>query len=136
MYSAVGTRENIKIIDSAEYGGVKIEVMEYQHLFGSTGTSAAMDLYFMEKQNIRARQVAVYLSNDMVTVEPGAMSYFRGPLEMVSGVTAGNALGRLFSGAVTGEAAAQPEYRGSGMLVLEPSFNHFLILQLFFQILY
>ena len=89
MYSAVGTRENIKIIDSAEYGGVKIEVMEYQHLFGSTGTSAAMDLYFMEKQNIRARQVAVYLSNDMVTVEPGAMSYFRGPLEMVSGVTAG-----------------------------------------------
>ena len=79
MYSAVGTRENIKIIDSAEYGGVKIEVMEYQHLFGSTGTSAAMDLYFMEKQNIRARQVAVYLSNDMVTVEPGAMSYFRRP---------------------------------------------------------
>lgn len=58
------------------------------------------------------------------------MSYFRGPLEMVSGVTAGNALGRLFSGAVTGEAVAQPEYRGSGMLVLEPSFNHFLLLQL------
>ena len=26
----------------------------------------------MEKQNIRARQVAVYVSNDMVTVEPGA----------------------------------------------------------------
>lgn len=45
-------------------------------------------------------------------------------------MTAGNALGRLFSGAVTGEAVAQPEYRGSGMLVLEPSFNHFLLLQL------
>ena len=72
----------------------------------------------------------VYVSNDMVTVEPCSMSYFRGPLEMVSGVTAGNALGRLFSGAVTGEAVAQPEYRGSGMLVLEPSFNHFLLLQL------
>ena len=91
MYSAIGTRENIKIIDSAEYGGVKIDVMEYQHLLGSTNTSAAMDLYFMEKQNIRARQVAVYVSNDMVTVEPGAMSYFSGPLEMDSGVTAGNA---------------------------------------------
>lgn len=130
MYSAIGTRENIKIIDSAEYGGVKIEVMEYQRLLGSTSTSAAMDLYFMEKQNLRARQVAVYINNDMVSVEPGAMSYFRGPLEMVSGVTAGNALGRLFSSAVTGEAISQPEYRGSGMLVLEPSFNHFLLLQL------
>lgn len=130
MYSAVGTRENIKVIDSAESGGVKIEVMEYQKLLGSTNTSAAMDLYFMEKQNMRARQVAVYINNDMVTVEPGAMSYFQGNLEMVSGVTAGNALGRLFSGAVTGEAMAQPEYRGTGMLVLEPSFNHFLVLQL------
>ena len=99
MRSAVGTRENIRIIDSAESGGVKIEVMEYQKLLGSTNTSAAMDLYFMEKQNMRARQVAVYINNDMVTVEPGAMSYFQGNLEMVSGVNAGNALGRLFSGA-------------------------------------
>lgn len=130
MLSAIGSREHIKVVDQASFGGMRIEVMEYQKLLGSTNTSAASDLYFMEKQNIRARQVAVYLDNDMVTVEPGAMSYFRGNLEMISGVTAGNALGRLFSGAVTGEALAQPEYRGSGMLVLEPSFNHFLLLQL------
>lgn len=130
VYNAIGTRENIKIIDSASYGGIKIDVMEYQKLLGSTNTRAAMDLYYMEKQNIRARQVAVYLTNDAVTVQPGAMSYFQGPLEMVSGLTPGNALGRLFSGAVTGEGAAQPEYKGSGMLVLEPSFQHFLLLQL------
>lgn len=130
MYSAIGTRENIKIIDSAQCGGLKIDVLEYQKLLGSTNTSAAIDLYYMEKQNMRARQVAVYLKQDKVTVEPGAMSYFQGNLEMVSGVTAGNALGRLFSGAVTGEGMAQPEYKGSGMLVLEPSFNHFLLLQL------
>lgn len=130
MYSAVGTRENIKIIDTAEMGGMRVEVMEYQKLLGSTNTSAAMDLYYMEKQNMRARQVAVYLTNDTVSVEPGAMSYFQGGLEMISGVNAGNALGRLFSGAVTGEGVAQPEYRGSGMLVLEPSFKHFLVLQL------
>lgn len=130
MYSAIGSRENIKIIDSAEMGGVKVEVMEYQQLLGSTNTSAAMDLFYMQKQNMRARQVAVHINNDKVIVEPGAMSYFRGKLEMVSGVTAGNAIGRLFSGAVTGEGVAQPEYKGSGLLVLEPSFCHFLILQL------
>ncbi len=130
VYNAIGTRENIKIIDSASHGGVKIDIMEYQKLMGSTNTQAAMDLYFMEKQNIRVRQAAVYIENDMVTVQPGAMSYFQGPLEMVSGLTPGNALGRLFSGAVTGEGAAQPEYKGSGMLVLEPTFNHLLLLQL------
>ena len=130
IYNAIGTRENIKIIDSAASGGTKIEVMEYQKLMGSTNTRAAMDLYYMEKQNIRVRQVAVYLNKDAVTVQPGAMSYFQGPLEMVSGLTPGNALGRIFAGAVTGEGAAQPEYKGSGMLVLEPSFQHFLLLQL------
>ena len=130
MVSAVGTRENIKIVDQASYGGVRIEVMEYQKLLGATDTNAAEDLYFMEKQNMRCRQIAVYLTNDKVTIEPGAMSYFRGNIEMVSGVTAGNALGRLLSSAVTGEGVAQPEYKGSGLLVLEPSFRHFLILQL------
>ena len=128
--SAIGTRENIKIIDSAENGKTKIEVMEYQRLLGSTDTNAVMDMYFMEKQNIRARQVAVYLNGDSVTLEPGAMSYFRGQIEMVSGVTAGNVLGRVFSSVTTGEAVAQPEYKGTGVVVLEPSFKHFLILDL------
>ena len=84
----------------------------------------------MEKQNIRVRQIAIYLNNDRVTIEKGAMSYFQGNLEMVSGVTAGNALGRLVRGAVTGEHMAQPIYTGTGMLVLEPSFKHFLVMEL------
>lgn len=128
--SAIGTRENIKIIDQAENGRMKIEVMEYQKLLGSTDTNAVMDMYFMEKQNIRARQVAIYLNNDAVILEPGAMSYFKGNIEMVSGVTAGNVLGRVFSSVTTGEAIAQPEYKGTGVVVLEPSFKHFLVLQL------
>lgn len=128
--SAVGTRENIRIIDSGVHGGVKVEVMEYQRLLGTTNTNTVVDMYYMEKQNIKARQVAVYLENDMVEVEPGAMSYFKGNLEMVSGVTPGNLLGRAFSSLTTGEAVAQPKYKGTGLLVLEPSFNHFLVLDM------
>lgn len=130
LTSAIGTRENIRIIDSAENGGTKIEIMEYQKLLGSTSTNSAIDLYYMEKQNMRARQIAVYLNNDKVTIEPGAMSYFKGQIEMVSGVNAGNVLGRMFSSATTGEAIAQPEYKGTGLLVLEPSFKHFILLNM------
>ncbi|WP_165445238.1 AIM24 family protein [Bacilliculturomica massiliensis] len=130
MQSAIGTRENITIIDSAEFGGTKIEIMEYQKLLGSTNTRGAIDLYYMEKQNMKARQVAVYLNNDKVTVEPGAMSYFKGQIEMISGVNMGNMLGRMFSSATTGEAIAQPEYKGTGVVVLEPSFKHFLLLNI------
>lgn len=129
-YNAVGTRENIKIIDTSSNKNMKIDILEYQKLLGGTDPNSAERMYFMEKQNMRVRQAAIYLENDSVKVEPGAMSYFQGNLEMVSGVTPGNLLGRMFTGAVTGESAAQPEYRGTGMVVLEPTFKHLITLEL------
>lgn len=130
MRNATGTRENIKILETYESGGLRVEVLEYQKLLGISNAAMAQQVYFMEKQNIRVRQIALYLNNDKVTIEKGAMSYFQGNLQMVSGVTVGNALGRMIRGAVTGEQMAQPEYTGTGMLVLEPSFKHFLVLEL------
>ncbi|MGN1107241.1 MAG: AIM24 family protein [Huintestinicola sp.] len=129
-YNAVGTRENIKIIDQSVNKNMKIEILEYQKLLGGRDPYSSQMMYFMEKQNMKVRQAAIYLTNDSVKVEPGAMSYFRGNLEMTSGVTPGNLLGRMFTGAVTGEATAQPEYRGTGMIVLEPTFKHLLTLEL------
>jgi uncharacterized protein (AIM24 family) len=58
------------------------------------------------------------------------MSYFQGNLDMVSGVNLGNIVGRAFKGTVTGESMAQPEYKGTGMLVSEPSFKHFFLIDL------
>ena len=128
--SAIGTRENIKVIDSSQYGGTKIEVLEYEKLLGSTNTKSVVDMYYMEQQNIRARQIAIYLNNDSVKVEPGAMSYFKGKIEMVSGVNPVNLIGKVFSKMTTGEDLAQPEYKGTGMVVLEPSFKHYLLLEI------
>lgn len=130
MRTATGTRDNIRIIEEYASGGLKVEVLEYKKLLGISNSSMAQSVYFMEKQNIRVRQIALYLDNEKVTIEKGAMSYFQGNLQMVSGVTLGNALGRMVRGAVTGERMAQPEYTGTGMLVLEPSFKHFLVLEL------
>lgn len=130
MRTAIGTRENIKVIEEYSSGGLRVEILEYEKLLGLSNTAMAQSVYFMEKQNIRVRQIALYLNNDKVTIEKGAMSYFQGNLQMVSGVTVGNALGRLVRGAVTGEQMAQPEYTGTGLLVLEPSFKHFLVMEL------
>lgn len=129
-YDAIGTRENIRIMDSSANKGMKVDILEYQKLLGGKNPHNAQMMYFMEKQNMKARQPVIYLTNDSVKVEPGAMSYFMGNLEMVSGVTVKNALGRMFTGAVTGEAVAQPEYKGTGMVVLEPSFKHFIVIEL------
>jgi len=130
QYNAVGTRENIKVIGSESFGGMRVDVLQYEELRGMNDTTMAKDLWFMKQENMKVKQIAVYLENDGCKVEPGAMSYFQGNLEMISGMTLGNAVGKFFSGAVTGERAAQPEYKGTGMVVLEPSFKHFITLTL------
>ena len=126
MKTATGTRENIRVIEEYQSRGLRVEVLEYEKLLGISNPSMAQQVYFMEQQHIRVRQIALYLNNAKVTIEKGSMSYFQGDIKMVSGVTIGNALGRFVRGAVTGEQTAQPEYSGTGLLVLEPSFKHFL----------
>lgn len=130
MVSAVGTRKNISVIDSAMTNNVKIEVLQYDKLKGVTPTHMAMNLHYMEQNDVKVRQVVCYMNNGSVTTEAGAMSYYQGPINMVSGVTAGNVIGKMFKGAVTGESLSQPVYNGSGMLVLEPSFKHFHLIEL------
>lgn len=130
MKTATGTRENIRVIEEYQSRGMRVEVLEYEKLLGISNPSMAQQVYFMEQQHIRVRQIALYLNNEKVTIEKGAMSYFQGDIKMVSGVTIGNALGRFVRGAVTGEQTAQPEYSGTGLLVLEPSFKYFLVLEL------
>ena len=45
--NAVGTRENIIVIDKAEFGGMTVEVLEYQKLLGTTNINSAVDMYYI-----------------------------------------------------------------------------------------
>lgn len=129
-YNSIDGRKNIQIIQTDENGGLKIEILEYQKLLGSKSAACAQGLYFMSQQNIKCRQVVLHMRNTRVITEAGAMSYIRGKIEMTSGVTLGNMIGKMISGKMTGESTAKPEYTGTGMLVLEPSFEHYIILNL------
>lgn len=122
----IGTRSNIEVLQRINYNGVQLEILEYQKLLGCRSLHNVSTMWFMEQQNVKVRQIVAYINNDAVRIQAGAMSYFQGPLNMVSGVTVGNAIGKMFKAAVTGETVSQPVYSGSGMLVLEPSFRHFL----------
>lgn len=131
--SVIGTRENVKIIKDADFSkyGIRVEIMEYQELKGNTNIYAAQKMWFMKETNIKCRQIAIYIMDSGVKIESGAMSYYQGPLELTTGIMdVGKLLGQTFTGKLTGEKIVMPEYRGSGILVLEPSFKHFLILEL------
>ena len=128
--AVIGNRDNVKILTSADFSnqGIRVEVMEYTKLYGSTNYNVAQALWFMHDANIRCRQIAIYILNSGVKIEAGAMSYFQGPLEMTTGINnAGKLVSQAFTSKLTGERLAMPEYKGSGILVLEPSFNHFFV---------
>ena len=129
-YNAIGTRSNVKVIDSSENKSCHIDILEYQNLNGLTNSSMAQSLFYMKEQNIKAKQIVIYLENDVIKTEPGALSYMQGNIQMVSGVNAGNLIGKMFSSKMTGENIAQPEYKGTGMIGLEPSFKHFVVIDL------
>lgn len=129
----VGTRDNIKILDNRYYPnyGVTVMIIEYQKLLGNTNLYNASTLYFMHEENLRCRQIGMFISNNGVKIEAGAMSYFQGPLQCTTGITDIGKLARqAFTSKLTNEKLIMPEYNGSGILVLEPSFKHFIVMEL------
>lgn len=131
--AVIGSRNNVKIIDNRDFSkyGLRVEIMEYQELLGSTNIYGAQALWFMKEANIKCRQIAIYILNSSAKIEAGAMSYFQGPLEMTTGLNSGGKiLKQTLTSKLTGEKIAMPEYTGSGILVLEPSFKHFIVMEL------
>lgn len=124
--NAVGTRKNVKVLNTYEHNGIKVDVLEYEKLLSPQNSGMAQRLWFMEQENLRIRQLAIYMQNAEVQLQAGAMSYFQGDISMVSGVTIGNAVKKAFAGSVTGESMSKPVYKGTGLLVSEPSFRHFI----------
>lgn len=126
----IGSRENMSVLDRMLVGdkesSVLCEILQYDKLLGSTNMHTAQSIWFMESHNMKCRQINFQINNSGVKIEQGAMSYFQGPLDMTQGVNLGNLVGNAFRGALTGEKLSFPEYRGSGLLVLEPSYKFFI----------
>ena len=88
----------------------------------------AAPLYFCDKMGVRKRQLAIELKKTAVTISSGAMQWFAGNIESTTGVKgAGDLMGKMLKGSVTGESAIKPEYKGEGILVLEPTYKFILL---------
>lgn len=105
-------------------------VIEYQRDL-SVMPSEAQFAYFCNEMNVRKRQVICDLSKADITLQAGAMQWTVGNVNATTGI---KGVGDLFSkavrGKVTGESAIKPEYTGDGILVLEPTYRHLLLIDL------
>lgn len=87
--------------------------------------------YFCNAMNVRKRQVICDISRANVTVQAGAMQWMVGNVHATTGLKGvGDLFGKAVRGKVTGESAIKPEYTGDGIMVLEPTYKHLLLLDL------
>lgn len=128
MYQIKNFMENddVKVIDSLG----AFSVVEYQRDL-SVMPETAMEAFYASQMNVRKRQVVCDVSKSNVTVQAGAMQWIVGNVKATTGIKGvGDLFGKAVRGSVTGESAIKPEYTGDGTLVLEPTYQHILLLDL------
>ena len=95
----------------------------------SVNGATAQQAWFSSAMNVRRRQVVCNVAQSPVTVQAGAMQWSVGDVNATTGVKGvGDFFGKALRGAVTKESAIKPEYQGSGMLVLEPTYRYIILL--------
>lgn len=112
---------------TAELGGFMV-IEHFQDLSVSP-LNAEME-YFMSNMGVRKRQLAINLTEggSGVCIQAGAMQMILGNLNATSGIKgARDIASKFFKGTVTKESAVKPEYSGSGLLILEPTYKHIIL---------
>ncbi len=118
--------DDIKVIDKLG----AYTVIEYQRDLSVTPMEA-QTAYFCNQMNVRKRQVICNLQVSDVILQAGAMQWTVGNVNATTGVKGvGDLFGKALRGSVTGESAIKPEYTGDGLLVLEPTYKHLLLVNL------
>ena len=104
------------------------QVIEYQRDLSVLPVEAQM-AYFCNAMNVRKRQVICDVSKSNITVQAGAMQWTVGNVNATTGIKGvGDLFGKALRGSVTGETVVKPEYTGDGILVLEPTYKHILLI--------
>lgn len=126
MYTISNFLDNDDIRTLDEKGAFK--VIEYTRDLSVT-PQQAQTAYFCEKMNVRRRQIVCDLNKSNVTLQAGAMQWTVGNVNATTGIKGvGDLFGKAIRGKVTGESAIKPEYTGNGLLVLEPTYKHLILL--------
>lgn len=130
-------RNNIDMLEENEFevidslissDGTQIEVLAFPELRGSSDVRTASSLFYAKESGMRLKIVRITLNDGKFRVEPGALHYMRGDLEMKTS-TGGGILKGLSRKMLAGETFFVNEIHGTGKIYLEPTFGHFFLYQ-------
>lgn len=112
-------------------GNSTFQVLEYEDLRGGKDVRSAFMLSFMRDAGIKLRQLRIVLKDSGVVLESGSLSFMRGPIEVSTNTGGLFSLSKKFiSSKISGEPIIKPYFKGTGEILLEPSFGHYAILEL------
>ncbi len=126
MYTISNFTDNDDVKILSQQGA--FQIVEYQRDL-SVSPGSSMIAYYSAQMNVRKRQLVCDLSKAQITIQAGTMQWMLGNVNATTGI---KGVGDLFSkavrGKVSGESAIKPEYAGDGILVLEPTYKHLILL--------
>lgn len=107
------------------------EVLQVKQLAGSSDARSAEQLFFVSQAGMRMKMVKITLpkAGSKVRVEPGALYYMNGNLD-IRASTGGGIIRGLARKMTSGETFFVNEIHGQGEIYLEPTFGHFILINI------
>ena len=118
--------DHFEIVESEKIMGTIVEVVQYKTLKGSDDLNVAEKLFFAKQAGIHLKMLRIKLDNSELVIEPGALYFMKGNLQLESSSQGGIAKG-LMRKFMTGETLFQSRIKGTGEVYLEPTFGHYLL---------
>ena len=114
---------NIKVLEQKG----NIYVLEHTKDHSVTPNMAQIS-YYSAAMNIKKRQVYIELEDEGFVTSSGAMQWFIGDIEASSNIKGvGDFFGKAIKGSITSETASKPLYKGTGSLMLEPTYKYIIL---------
>jgi uncharacterized protein (AIM24 family) len=118
------------VIETHEYKGVKLEVLEYIRKKAMHGLGNTEPLAYKVEEPDYAYRLLFKLQNDGIFMEGGLLHYMYGTLA-ISTSSALTGLSSMMKRTAAGEGTSLTEVKGTGEVYLEPTHGeHFLIVEL------
>lgn len=119
----LGQNKNLKIVEEK---GIFMVFCHDKDL--SVSPAEAEMKYHMGLMNCKQKQLVIKLMNNAVRLKPGAMQFMTGNIVSETGVKGvGDLMGKMLKSQVTGDAAIKPLYKGTGIIVTEPTYKYPII---------
>lgn len=125
----MNTKGLFKVLDSKTIKNLKIEILNPKELAGASDVKTAEKLFFARQAGLTVKIIKLALDNTEIIIEPGALYYMHGNIQIDSKAAGGLGKG-LARKILSGETLFQTTLKGTGEVFLEPSYGHFVILEL------